>query len=132
MAQDITGIPNGYYTVSADLITQSGCNNSTQRVFAQSTAEKKTSTATLTTEGWDYNEWETISMTNDDKVLVVDGKLTIGAEGKGDGNASAGWFLATNFHLYYLGEAPVEALKEAFDQKIADAKELAANMHFSR
>ena len=114
MAQDITGIPNGYYTVSADLITQSGCNNSTQRVFAQSTAEKKTSTAALTTEGWDESLWETVSMTAEDKVLVVDNKITIGAEGTGSGEGATGWFLATNFHLYYLGEAPVEALKEAW------------------
>ena len=92
VAQNIEGLPNGYYTVSADLITQAGYANGTQRVFAESIAEKKTSTATLTTEGWDYNEWETVSMTADDKVLVVDGKLTIGAQGTGDGNASAGWF----------------------------------------
>ena len=131
VAQDITGIPNGYYTVSADLITQSGCNNSTQRVFAQSTAEKKTSTATLTTEGWDESLWETVSMTAEDKVLVVDNKITIGAEGTGSGEGSAGWFLATNFHLYYLGEASAEALKEAFDAKVVAAKEMADTIVFN-
>lgn len=131
VAQDITGIPNGYYTVSADLITQSGCNNSTQRVFAQSTAEKKTSTAALTTEGWDESLWETVSMTAEDKVLVVDNKITIGAEGTGSGEGATGWFLATNFHLYYLGEAPVEALKEAFDAKIIAAKEMADKITFN-
>ena len=131
VAQDITGIPNGYYTVSADLITQSGCNNSTQRVFAQSTAEKKTSTATLTTEGWDESLWETVSMTAEDKVLVVDNKITIGAEGTGSGEGATGWFLATNFHLYYLGEAPVEALKEAFDAKVVAAKEMADTIVFN-
>lgn len=131
VAQDITGIPNGYYTVSADLITQSGCNNSTQRVFAQSTAEKKTSTATLTTEGWDESLWETVSMTAEDKVLVVDNKITIGAEGTGSGEGATGWFLATNFHLYYLGEAPVEALKEAFDAKVIAAKEMADKITFN-
>lgn len=131
VAQDITGIPNGYYTVSADLITQSGCNNSTQRVFAQSTAEKKTSTATLTTEGWDESLWETVSMTAEDKVLVVDNKITIGAEGTGSGEGATGWFLATNFHLYYLGEAPVEALKEAFDAKVIAAKEMVDKITFN-
>ena len=131
VAQDITGIPNGYYTVSADLITQSGCNNSTQRVFAQSTAEKKTSTAALTTEGWDESLWETVSMTAEDKVLVVDNKITIGAEGTGSGEGATGWFLATNFHLYYLGEAPVEALKEAFDAKVIAAKEMVNKITFN-
>ena len=69
-------------------------------------------------------------MSADDKVLVVDGKLTIGAQGTGDGNASAGWFLATNFHLYYLGEAPAEAVKGAFDAKVAAANEMAGQIKF--
>ena len=131
VAQDITGIPNGYYTVSADLITQSGCNNSSQHVYAQSNGVKKTSTATLTTEGWDESQWETVSMTAEDKVLVVDNKITIGAEGTGSGEGATGWFLATNFHLYYLGEAPVEALKEAFDAKVVAAKEMADKITFN-
>ena len=128
VAQDITGLPNGYYTVSADLITQGGCLND-QHVFAKSIAQKKTSDP-LTTEGWDYNEWETVTMTADQKVLVVDGTLTIGAEGTGTGSGATGWFLATNFHLYYLGAAPEEAVKAALDEKVLDANELAAAMHF--
>lgn len=131
VAQDITGIPNGYYTVSADLITQSGCNNNSQHVYAQSNGVKKTSTATLTTEGWDESQWETVSMTAEDKVLVVDNKITIGAEGTGSGEGSAGWFMATNFHLYYLGEASAEALKEAFDAKVIAAKEMADTIVFN-
>ncbi len=130
VAQDIEGLPNGYYTVSADLITQSGYANGTQRVFAKSIAETKTSTKALEGEGWDYNEWETVAMSADDKVLVVDGKLTIGAQGTGDGNASAGWFLATNFHLYYLGEAPADAVKGAFDAKVVAANEMAGQIKF--
>lgn len=130
VGQTIEGLPNGYYTVSADMITQAGYANGTQRVYAKSIAEKKTSTAVLTSEGWDYNEWENIAMTADDKVLVIDNKLTIGAEGKGDGNASAGWFLVTNFHLNYLGEAPADAAKTAFEAKMAAAKEMAEAMHF--
>ena len=131
IAQDIEGLPNGYYTISADLTTQSGYANGTQRVFAKSLAETKTSTKSLVTEGYEYGEWETVAMSADDKVLVVDGKLTIGAQGTGDGNASAGWFLATNFHLYYLGEAPADAVKGAFDAKVAAAKEMAAKIQFT-
>ena len=130
IAQDIEGLPNGYYTVTADLITQSGYANGTQRVFAKSIAEKKTSTKALESEGYDYAEWETVAMTADDKVLVIDGKLTIGAEGTGDGNASAGWFLATNFHLNYLGAAPADAAKNALDAKVAAANEMADQMKF--
>ena len=130
IAQDIEGLPNGYYTVTADLVTQSGYANGTQRVFAKSIAEKKTSTKALESEGYDYAEWETVAMTADDKVLVIDGKLTIGAEGTGDGNASAGWFLATNFHLNYLGAAPADAAKNALDAKVAAANEMADQMKF--
>jgi len=130
VAQDIEGLPNGYYTVTADLCTQSGCMNGTQHVFAETIAQKRTSSS-LTTEGWDYNEWETLSMTAEQKVLVVDNKITIGAEGTGSNSEAAGWFVATNFHLYYLGEAPAEALKEAFDERVAECKTYAEGMHLA-
>ena len=129
VAQDIEGLPNGYYTVSADLVTQTACATN-QHVYAQSIAGKQIS-KTLGTEGWDFNEWETLAMTAEQKVLVVNGKLTIGAEGTGNNSGAAGWFCATNFHLYYLGEAPAEAIKAAYDQKVADAQALAASMHFA-
>ena len=129
VGQTIEGLPNGYYTVSADLITQTECLTD-QHVYAESTAEKKISSS-LTKEGWDGYEWETLSMTADQKVLVVDGVLTIGAEGTGTGSGSAGWFLATNFKLNYLGEAGPDALKAAYDAKVATANELANKMHFA-
>ena len=133
VAQDIYGLPNGYYTVSADLITQSGYATD-QHVFAQSTIGKNISNS-LTTEGWDENLWETISMTADQKVLVVDGKLTIGAEGTGTGSGSAGWFLATNFKLNFVGKASQEEIDKAinanFDATVKAANEYAATMHFA-
>ena len=135
VAQDLTDLPNGFYTISADLITQSGYAIGTQHVFAQSTAGKSVSEASLTIEGWDDYEWETVSMTNEEKVIVVDGKLTIGAQGTGNGEASAGWFCVTNFRLNFLGEASEEemaaALKASFDAHMAEAKEMAGNMHFA-
>ena len=51
VAQDIEGLPNGYYTVSADLCTQAGCLND-QHVYAESIAQK-TISSPLTSEGWD-------------------------------------------------------------------------------
>ena len=129
VAQDIEGLPNGYYTVTADLITQSGCMTN-QHVFAKNIAGKQISNS-ITSEGWDFNEWETVAMTAEQKMLVVDGKLTIGAEGTGNNSDAAGWFCATNFHLYYLGEADAEAVKAAYDQKLVDAKELMNNVKFA-
>ena len=129
VGQTITNLPNGYYTVSADMITQSGYANETQRVYAESVAERKTSTQVLSYEG--EEQWETIAMSTEDKVLVIDGKLTIGAQGTGDGNASAGWFCVTNFKLYYLGAAPEDAIKNALDAKVAKATAMAETMKFA-
>jgi len=133
VGQTIENLPNGYYTASADLVTQSGCLTD-QHVYLQSTSDKKISPA-LTAERWDDGEWETVSMTAEQKVLVVDGKLTIGAEGTGTGSGSAGWFCVTNFRLNFLGKATDEeintAVKKSFDEKINAAKELAGKMHFA-
>ena len=126
IAQDLTNLPSGYYKVSADLITQSGYATN-QHTFAKSTVQKTESPA-LSKEGWDTEEWETLTS---DKVLVVDGKLTIGAEGTGNGTASAGWFCATNFKLWYLGEADPGALDQVIAQTVEEAKTFAATMHFA-
>ena len=134
VAQDLTGLPNGYYTLSADLITQSECMND-QHVFLKAITDTKKSAQVLTVEGWDNNEWTTISMTADEKVLVVNGKLTIGAEGTGTGSGSAGWFLATNFKLNFVGKASQEelekAVNDAYNATVAAANEYANAMHIT-
>lgn len=132
VGQTIEGLPNGYYTVSAQLVTESGCLTD-QHVYAESSTDKKFSNP-LTSEGWDEQQWETVAMTNEQKVLVVDGKLTIGAEGTGTGEGSAGWFCATDFQLNFLGlasdEVVNEAVKKSLDNKVNEATEYAATMHF--
>ena len=134
VGQTLENLPNGYYTVSADLITQSGCLTD-QHTYAQSTSEKKIASTTLSIEGWDENMWETVSMSATDKVLVVDGKLTIGAEGTGTGSGSAGWFLATNFKLNFLGkasDADIEAaIANSYTAKLTEANEFVSTMHFA-
>ena len=133
VAQDITGLPNGYYTLSADLITQTDCAND-QHVFLKTITDKKVSAAQLTEAGWDNSEWTTISMTADEKILVVNGKLTIGAEGTGTGSGSAGWFLATNFKLNFVGKATQEEIEKAinavYTATLDSANAYAATMHF--
>ena len=126
ISQDLTNLPNGFYKVSADLITQAGYITN-QHTFAKSTVQKKESPV-MTIEGWDGEGWEALTS---DKVLVVDGKLTIGAEGTGNGNASAGWFCATNFKLWYLGEADASALDQVVTEAVAEAQALANTMHFA-
>ena len=132
VGQTIEGLPNGYYTVSAQLVTQSGFLTD-QHVYAQSSSDKKIS-APLTSEGWDEGIWETVARTAEQKVLVVDGKLTIGAEGTGTNDGSAGWFCATNFQLNFLGLASEEeinaAVKASLTNKVNEAIEYATAMHF--
>ena len=134
VAQDVTGLPNGYYTLSADLITQTGCTTD-QHVYLKTIADKKVSSAQLTVEGWDESLWTTISMTDAEKILVINGKLTIGAEGTGTNNGSAGWFCATNFNLNFVGKATQDELENAVNTTLAttieQAKAYATAMHFA-
>ena len=133
VGQTIENLPNGYYTASADMVTQAGYLTD-QHVYLQSTAEKKIS-APLTVEGWDEGIWTNVAMTAEQKVLVVDGKLTIGAEGTGTGEGSAGWFCVTNFRLNFLGAASQEeinaALKKAYDEQVDSANAVLAKIVFA-
>ncbi len=141
--QDLTGLPNGYYTVSADMITQTGCVHD-QHVFANSSAQQKSSPV-MSYAGWDINigngeadesySFETLTT---EKVLVVDGKLTIGAMGTGTDVAvevkndyRQGWFCVTNFTLNYLGAATDAEYAAAVEDAVAVAKAYADNMHFA-
>ena len=75
-------------------------------------------------------------------VLVIDGKLTIGAIGHGAEDTPAehggtnsdhrrGWFCATGFKLNYLGAATEEEIAAAIAAKFADAEAYAASMHLA-
>ena len=131
--QDLTGIPNGYYTVVADLRTQPGCVID-QRTYAKSTLSSGESTYLQ-----NADVWETLTTS---KVMVSDGKMTIGAVGSGDkvgtpaeyGGTHAdhrrGWFLVTNFKLYYHGTLSEEDLKTAFDSKIVEMQAQCDTMIF--
>lgn len=134
VAQDLTDLPDGYYTVSAELITQADYANGTQHVFAKSEVDQAES-ENLTVGNWDGdNTWGTGQWTNftTKKVIVQGGKLTIGAEGAGNGASDqSGWFCVTNFRLYYLGEAPANALDEKFNDFKSECEMFAAGMHFA-
>ena len=127
--QDITGLPNGYYTVSGDMITQPSYVTD-QHVFAKSALEESNSEA-LTSGNWSDNNdgaWTTLTT---GKVLVHDGKLTIGAAGTGKGSDQSGWFCATNFKLQFVGKATDEEIAAALAKKTATADALVASMHYA-
>lgn len=142
--QDITGIPNGYYTVSADLTTQAGCVTD-QRVYAKS-ALNEAESASMNADNvyWMVEEpyegkWETLTSA---KVMVSDGKITIGAKGTGDNehlptefggtneDHRRGWFCVTNFKLHYYGPLSEEDTKAAFEKRIAELQAQCDTMTF--
>ena len=129
VASDIENLPNGYYKVAGDLITQASYVND-QHVFGESALQSSNS-ASLTEGLWDDTNYQgTWTTLTTDKILVHDGKLTIGASGTLANKNQSGWFCATNFKLFYLGAASEEEIKAALDAKAATANELVAAMHF--
>lgn len=141
VGQDLTSLPNGYYQVSADVITQAGCITD-QHVFANSSIASAESPVLGEEAFMDESDpassvWGTLTT---ETVMVSDGKLTIGVTGTGDtehtpnefGGSNTdyrrGWFCTTNFRLFYLGSLDDNAVKEGYEAKINEMKELAATM----
>ena len=120
--QVVTGLPNGLYGISGDLITQAGYATD-QHLYVSGI--NKAVSANLTVEGWDSYEWTTLTTSY---VVVIDGTLTVGAESSIGGSNSEGWFQATNFKLYYYGEATDEDLQVAYESTLAEAQALLPNM----
>ena len=97
--QELSNLPEGYYTVSADWITNAA--PTTQHTYATSGGMTKTSPF-LDINGWDAVKWTTLTT---DKVYVGnDGKLTIGGASTTTGSVYSGWFCVTNFRMTYYGK----------------------------
>lgn len=141
--QDLTELPNGYYTLSADMLTQSGCIHD-QHLLAKSSTATAVSPV-MTIDGWsvgldntgsmDSYEWENLTTA---KVTVVDGKLTIGAIGTGTdvvpsgySDYRQGWFCVTNFKLHYYGPLSDEDILAAYNAKLTEVQAQADTMHFA-
>ena len=121
--QTITGLPNGLYAISGEMITQTGYATD-QHLYVESSINTATS-ENLEAEGWDNYEWTTLTT---GYAIVNDGKLVIGAGSNTGGAASEGWFQLTNVQLYYYGEASAEDLTAAYEATIAKAEALAATL----
>lgn len=127
--KDLTGLPNGYYKISADLITQADYVTD-QHVFVKSPLEEAASEP-LATGNWSDNNDGTWTTLTTGKVLVSDGRLTIGAAGTGANGNQSGWFCATNFKLYYVGSCTAEEIAAATVKKEQTAAALVAGMHYA-
>ena len=99
--QDITGLPNGAYTVTADMYNslngEAGAEwNATSGVYGKGANES----VTLVNE-----DGATLKPYTTGQVFVVDGTIRIGVKNTVTPMA-ARWFVADNFKLTYLGETP--------------------------
>lgn len=137
--QNLTGLPTGYYGISVKAITQPGCL-SNQHAYATSTTGTAVS-PNMTITGWNdadatQGEWESLKTT---KILVTDGKLTIGFASDKTGTDDTqyatddreGWWCVTDFALQYYGKASEEDVKTAYNKQLTAANELAESMHFA-
>ncbi len=126
--QDLTDLPNGYYTVTADMITQPDYVHEAH-VFAQSSVAEVASPF-LTEGNWsDANDGKWTTLTTE-KVIVADGKLTIGGKSNFPEANQKGWFNITNVKLNYLGAFKAEDFKVIYDKTIADAQAMCDTMMF--
>lgn len=102
--QLLVSLPQGYYTISADLVSNTDATDT--HVYAITGDGYKGISPTFSGNGWDglgsgLGKWETLTT---GKVLVgEDGNLTIGALATTNGKPYLGWYCATNFVLRYYG-----------------------------
>ncbi len=149
MHQTLTDLPNGIYSIEADLITNTDALGD-QHIYAHSAlgeAEGYMTEAGVLGD-WpsgdyefaydEYTEdpWETVKSTT--TVIVNDGTLTIGArsthQGEGEDISSGmrrGVFWISNFVLRYYGEATEAQIAEAKQARVALAESLKDALHFN-
>ena len=142
--QELTNLPDGYYSISADMLTQSGCVTD-QHLYAKSNLEEAVSPS-LNADNISFvvdepynGTWETLTT---GKFMVADGKATIGAVGTGDKTQTPadcggintdyrrGWFLVTNFKLNYYGPLSEEDVKTAFSKRLAELQAMCDTLVF--
>ena len=128
--QNLTGLPAGYYAVSAEMITRPGKLNG-QHIFAKTSAATAVSPE-LEIEGWDDNlancQWTRLQT---EKIQVFDGKLTIGADGPGDNVSDNGMFCVTNFILYYYGPTDEDNIEQLYNDKLVECRNEAQTMKYA-
>ncbi len=127
--QELTGLPNGLYSISAEMITQGetadhGDYTTDQHLYVTG-INTSVSENLPAPGGWDFYQWSTLQT---GYVVVIDGTLTVGAASSKGGEASEGWFQATNFKLLYHGEATDADLQVAYEATLAEAQALLPNM----
>jgi len=147
--QTLTNLPNGIYSLEADLITNTDALGD-QHIYAHSALGETEGYMTeagvlvdwpsgdydFTYDEYTEDPWETVKTTA--TVIVNDGTLTIGARSthKGEGEDISdglrrGVFWMSNFVLRYYGEATDAQIAEAKQARVALAESLKDALHFN-
>lgn len=129
--QEFTGLPNGYYTVSAEMITQPDYVTD-QHVYATTSMSGTASSPALTEGNWADDGTGAWSYLTTGKVLVADGKMQIGAIGNNTASTGnqAGWFCVTNFRLLYYGAATSEEINAAYQERMKEYTSLLDSVEY--
>lgn len=130
ISQDLTGLPAGYYTVSADMLTQADWVHEAH-VYAKSSATD-VSSPFLTEGTWtDAEPWGAWTTLKTDKIIVADGNLTIGGRSQFPEGNQKGWFNITNVKLFFHGALKFEDYQELYNTKIAEAQAMCDTMVYA-
>lgn len=120
ISQKLTGLPNGVYKVTADVISGPDVPLNAY-VYASAGNEVKSSAVTAVASADNYGTMSAEVAGNTlaaENANVVDGTMTIGVK---DPSTGDGWIVLDNFKLYYYG-IDLSALEEALQEKITEAQ----------
>lgn len=116
--QDINGLPNGIYKITADIIMRTDEIND-QHLYVAS--EQGTAVSPAPTRcNWDTYTWEKLES---DYIMVTDGRLRIGVAST-CGGGTKGWFQVTNFKLCYGGKEAGDIVQQQYAKLSEEAAEL--------
>lgn len=131
ITQELTGLPNGKYTVCVDMIS-GPTNEKNAYLYAKSSTEMTSDVVSAVASAGNYttmaNEVAGKTLKIED-VSVVNGTLTLGVK---DPSKGTGWFVIDNFKLYYTEVIDLTELKNALTEKIAEANAVLTNNTLSK
>ncbi len=131
ITQELTGLPNGKYTVCVDMIS-GPTNEKNAYLYAKGNTEVTSDVVSAVASANNYttmsNEVAGKTLKIED-VSVVNGTLTLGVK---DPSKGTGWFVIDNFKLYYTEVIDLTELKNALAEKIAEANAVLTNNTLSK
>lgn len=131
ITQELTGLPNGKYTVCVDMIS-GPTNEKNAYLYAKGSTEMTSDVVSAVASAGNYttmaNEVAGKTLKIED-VSVVNGTLTLGVK---DPSKGSGWFVIDNFKLYYTEVIDLTELKNALAEKIAEANAVLTNNTLSK